>query len=339
VIDVMTTMCWTDQCSDIDTAAMTQTPTLPAEAPTPSAEPTARPSGSARVRLTALTALAPVSWGTTYAVTTEMLPPDRPLFAALLRSLPAGLIALALTRRLPHRDWWWRAGVLGALNIGVFLPLLFVSAGRLPGGVAATLHAIQPIVVAGLAVVILGEALTAWRLSWAVAGLVGVGMVMIGPDAALDTVGIVAGLSGATAMALGVTLTKRWGRPPGVGPMVFAGWQLTAGGLVLLPLALVAEGAPPSIDAEAGLGYLWLGSVGALLAYTLWFRGIGKLPVAATALLALLSPLVAAAIGIAVLHESVTVVQGVGFALTLTALVAGQIPAPRRITTTKELLA
>ncbi|NKQ27948.1 EamA family transporter, partial [Streptomyces galbus] len=35
-----------------------------------------------------LTALAPVSWGTTYAVTTEFLPADRPLFTASLRALP-----------------------------------------------------------------------------------------------------------------------------------------------------------------------------------------------------------------------------------------------------------
>ncbi|MFE0513965.1 hypothetical protein ACFW2E_29660, partial [Streptomyces sp. NPDC058964] len=45
-----------------------------------------------RAALTALTALAPVSWGTTYAVTTEFLPPDRPLFTGLVRALPAGLL-------------------------------------------------------------------------------------------------------------------------------------------------------------------------------------------------------------------------------------------------------
>jgi probable blue pigment (indigoidine) exporter len=313
---------------------MTQTLTIPAE-------PILPPSASTRARTTVLTALAPMSWGTTYAVTTELLPPDRPLFAALLRSLPVGLVALAMTRQLPRGGWWWKAGVLGALNIGAFLPLLFISAGRLPGGVAATLNAVQPIVVAGLAVVVLGEALTAWRLLWAVAGLLGVGMVAIGPDAALDGAGIAAGLTGAVVMATGVTLTKRWGRPPGVSPLVFAGWQLTAGGLVLLPLALIGEGGPPAIDARAGLGYLWLATVGGLLAYTLWFRGITRLPAGSTALLALLSPLVAAGIGVAVLHESVTVLQGAGFVLTLTALVAGQLPAPRRTATvtTKEVYA
>lgn len=34
-----------------------------------------------RVRTTLLTAIAPAVWGTTYVVTTELLPPGHPLFA------------------------------------------------------------------------------------------------------------------------------------------------------------------------------------------------------------------------------------------------------------------
>lgn len=55
-----------------------------------------------------LTALAPVSWGTTYAVTTEFLPADRPLFTGLMRALPAGLVLLGLARVLPRGAWWGR---------------------------------------------------------------------------------------------------------------------------------------------------------------------------------------------------------------------------------------
>ncbi|OEV13552.1 ABC transporter permease, partial [Streptomyces nanshensis] len=102
--------------------------------------PGAPPSSAQRAATVALTALAPASWGTTYVVTTELLPPGHPLFAGLLRALPAGLLALALTRVLPRGHWWWKAVVLGTLNIGA-LPLLFVAAERLPGGVAATLGA------------------------------------------------------------------------------------------------------------------------------------------------------------------------------------------------------
>ena len=41
------------------------------------------------------TALAPLIWGSTYLVTTEFLPPNRPFTAALIRVLPAGLLLLA----------------------------------------------------------------------------------------------------------------------------------------------------------------------------------------------------------------------------------------------------
>ncbi|MFJ3105574.1 EamA family transporter [Streptomyces sp. NPDC086835] len=287
---------------------------------------------SGRLPRAVLTALAPLAWGTTYVVTTELLPPGHPLFAGLLRALPAGLIALAITRTLPRGAWWWKAAVLGVLNIGLFFPLLFIAAERLPGGVAATLAAAQPLVVAVLAVPVLREGLSAWRLLWGATGVAGVGLVVIGPNAAFDTVGVVAGLASAATMALGVTLTKRWGRPAEAGPTAFAGWQLTAGGLFLVPVTFLAEGAPPHIDLTAALGYLWLGLVGGLAAYVLWFRGITTLPVTSVAVLVLLSPLVAAVLGAVLLGETFGPVQLVGFGLSLAAIVAGQLPAPARPT-------
>lgn len=296
--------------------------TITAPHPTPAATPA---TATGRAATTAVTALAPAVWGTTYVVTTELLPAGHPMFAALMRALPAGLVALALTRTLPSGIWWWRALVLGALNIGAFFPLLFLAAGRLPGGVAATLGATQPIIVALLAVAVLGERLSAWRLAWGLVGVAGVGLVVLGPAAALDATGIAAGLAGAVAMAFGVTLTKRWGRPEGVRPMAFAGWQLTAGGLVLVIPTALTGGVPSGIDAPAIGGYVWLGLVGGLLAYTLWFAGLRVLPVTATALLGLLSPLVAAIAGAVVLGQTLTAPQLLGFALALSALLAGQL--------------
>ncbi len=210
-------------------------------------------------------------------------------------------------------DWWWKAAVLGLLNIGG-MPLLFLAAERLPGGVAATLDAAQPLLVTGLAVAVLRDRPTAWRLTWAVLGVIGVGLAALGPQARLDAVGVLAGLGHTTNMAGGVV----------------AGWQLTVGGLLLLPLTLAVEGVPQRIDAGAVGGCLWLGSMGGLIAYTLWFRGIGKLPVGASAPLVLLSPLVAAVIGI-VLGESLSLPQTLGFVLALAALLAAQLNAPNQM--------
>jgi probable blue pigment (indigoidine) exporter len=50
--------------------------------------------------------------------------------------------------------------------------------------------------------------------------------------------------------------------------------------------------------------------------------------VTATALLGLLSPLVAAVLGAALAGEALTAVQLLGFAAALTAMVAGQLPSP-----------
>ncbi|MDI3421203.1 EamA family transporter [Streptomyces luteolus] len=280
---------------------------------------------------TLLTALAPLAWGSTYVVTTELLPAGHPLLASVLRALPAGLLTLALTRTLPRGSWWGKAAVLGLLHIGLFFPLLFIAAERLPGGVAATLAAAQPLLVALLAVVVLRERLSGWRLAWGLVGVAGVGLVVIGPAAAFDLVGVLAGLGCAGAMALGLTLTRRWGRPPEVGPTAFAGWQLTAGGLFLVPLTLAFEGtALPPIDLPAVLGYLWLGVIGGIVAYALWFRGATTLPVTSVAVLVLLSPLVAAVLGAVVLGQTLGLVQLAGFALALAAIVAGALPEPSR---------
>ena len=66
-----------------------------------------------RIAWIALTSLAPAVWGTTYIVTTHALPPGHPVFAALMRTLPAGVLALLASRTLPHGTWWWKSLVLG----------------------------------------------------------------------------------------------------------------------------------------------------------------------------------------------------------------------------------
>lgn len=231
-------------------------------------------------------------------------------------------------RERPRGTWWWKSLILGALNMACFFPLLFVAAQRLPGGVAATLGAAQPIIVAGLAVVVLSEHPSVWRLIWGGIGVVGVAFVVLGPQAGLDALGVAAGLGGAASMGLGVVLTKRWGRPDGVSALALAGWQLTGGGLLLIVPALVIDGVPAGIDATAVAGYSWLGLVGGLAAYVVWFEAIRRLPVTPTALLGLLSPLTAALLGHLVIGEVLTSIQLLGFALALTAMTAGQLAPP-----------
>ena len=270
-----------------------------------------------------VTALAPAIWGTTYLVTTELLPPGRPLLAAVVRALPTGLLLVVLTRRLPRGIWWWRALVLGVLNIGAFFALLFVAAYRLPGGVAATIGALQPLLVAALASRLLGERLRLRTTMAAAAGMAGVGLLVLRADARLDGLGVAAAVGGAVVMAAGVVLSKRW--PPPAPLLATTGWQLVAGGLLLLPAALLVEGPPPATLSTANLaGYGYLAIIGAAVAYPLWFRGVRALSPTEVTFLGLLSPLVATTLGWLVLDQGLTAAQALGGLVVLAALVAAQ---------------
>lgn len=284
---------------------------------------------SNRYGIIVVTALAPAIWGTTYLVTTELLPADRPLLAAVVRALPAGIALVVLTRRLPQGTWWWRAAVLGALNIGVFFALLFVAAYRLPGGVAAIIIASQPLLVAGLASRLLGEHLTLRTTTAAAAGVTGVSLLVLRSDAQLDGLGVAAAIGAAVAMATGVVLSKRWPSPAPL--LATTGWQLTAGGLLLLPAALLVEGPPPTgLSTENLAGYGYLAIIGAGLAYALWFRGIRALSATDVTFLGLLSPLVATALGWLALDQELTPAQALGGLVILAAIVAAQTDPRRR---------
>ncbi|NFV78987.1 EamA family transporter [Magnetospirillum aberrantis] len=269
-----------------------------------------------------MTAIAPMLWGSTYLVTTQMLPPDRPFVAAALRAVPAGVVVLAVFRRWPDRDVWGRLLLLSALNIGVFQALLFVAAYRLPGGLAAVVGAIQPLLVLALAWVVERARPRFLSMVGGVVGVVGMAVLLVSPEARWDAIGIGAALGGAACMAAGTYLARRW--RIGLPVMAATGWQLLLGGIMIVPLAVMVDPPLPPLTMLHVAGYVYLSAAGAVLAYGLWFRGVVRLPAAAVSSLGLLSPLTAIVLGWGVLGQAVGVVGMVGMALVLAGIVAVQ---------------
>ncbi len=251
------------------------------------------------------TAVGPVIWGSTYIVTTELLPPDRPFTAALLRTLPAGLLL-----------------VLAALNIGVFQALLFVAAYRLPGGVAAVVGAIGPLVVMGLAWALDHRRPPAVALAAGALGVLGMAALLLSPGARWDMVGVAAALVGTLCMAAGTFWSRRWRSDLPV--LAFTGWQLLAGGIMLAPVAWVVDPPLPVLTATHVAGYLYLSLVGALLSYALWFRGVARLPSVAVSSLLLLSPVTAVVLGWALLGQAMRGLSLVGMLVVLASVLAVQ---------------
>ncbi|WP_457207037.1 EamA family transporter [Nocardioides sp. P5_C9_2] len=276
-----------------------------------------------------LTAVAPAAWGTTYIVTETFLPPDRPLFAALVRALPVGLVLLAWRRQLPRGDWWWKAVVLGLLNIGAFFPLIFVAAYHLPGGLAATIQATLPLAVMALAWPMIGERPARVRVGAALMGLVGVTLLVLRNPDGVTALGLAGAFGSVVVSALGFVLVKRW--TPPVDMITLVSWQLVVGGLALLPVALIVEGAPPAIDLRAALGYAWIAVVGSGIAYVCWFTGLRAMSAGAVSLIGLVNPVVGTVLGVAFAAEAFGVVQTLGMALVLGGVVLGQRTARRHV--------
>ncbi|KAA3510949.1 EamA family transporter [Agrobacterium rosae] len=262
-----------------------------------------------------MTGIAPAIWGSTYIVTTSFLPQGYPMHVAMLRALPAGLLLLLLVRKLPFGIWWGRAFILGALNFAFFWAMLFVSAYRLPGGVAATVGAVQPLIVIALSRLFLGRDIRAPTIIAGLIGMAGVALLVLTPHAALDPVGIAAALAGAVSMAFGTVLTRRW-QPP-VSNLTFTAWQLTAGGLLLVPVALFLEPTLPTLTSQNVLGMAYLGLIGAAFTYLLWFRGLARIEPSVAASLGFLSPVTATLLGWLALGQNLAPAQIAGFIMVL----------------------
>lgn len=205
--------------------------------------------------------------------------------------------------------------MLAALNIGFFQALLFVAAYRLPGGLAAVLGAIQPLVVMVLVWAASGRSPAQATLWAAIAGVLGMAALLLSPQTVFEPIGMAAALAGAICMATGVWLTQRWRLQLSL--LSLTGWQLLIGGMLLIPMAWKMDTPLPPLEPTEWAAYAYLSLAGALLAYGLWFHGIARLPTVAVASLGLLSPLTAIVLGWVLLSQAMTGMALLGLATVL----------------------
>lgn len=275
-----------------------------------------------------VTAIAPVAWGTTYYVTHTYLPADHPLYGAVFRALPAGLLLLLVTRSLPRGSWWWRSLVLGSLNMSVFFALVYLAAQLLPSSVASTIMATSPMVMMLLAWGLVAERPAVTHLLGAAVGVAGVALTVLTGAGAVNGWGVLASVSAMVLSSVGFILAKRWSA--GVDVLSSTAWQLTAGGLVLVPVAIVAEGAPPVVDGPAIAAYAYVSVIATAVAFTAWFTGLRHLPAGTVGLIGLLNPVTGVLVGTVVAAETLTPVQLGGLALTFAGILLGRPVSSRR---------
>lgn len=271
-----------------------------------------------------VTAIAPIAWGTNYFVTHEYLPAGHPLYGAVFRALPAGLLLLCIARRLPRGAWWWRSVVLGICNMSAFFALIYVAAQLLPVSLASTIMSASPVTMALFAWALLAERPTLPVITGAAAGLAGVWLMLGAGTSAVDLRGVAASIAALLMSSCGYVLTKKWGRA--ASPLATTAWQLTAGGLALIPFAVLIEGAPPAIDLPALVGFAYVGLIATALAFTAWFTGLRHLPATTVGLIGLLNPVTGVLLGTTLSGEVLTLEQLIGLALVLLGITLSGTP-------------
>jgi probable blue pigment (indigoidine) exporter len=271
-------------------------------------------------RWVAVTAVAPVAWGSNYWVTRHALPADAPLYGALLRALPAGVLLFVLCRRVPSGAWWWRSALLGAMNVAAFFTLIYVSAQRLPTSVASMIMATSPVAMLALGWLLVAERPRPAALAGAALGIGGV-IVMLGErGGGIDALGVAASVAAMAMSSLGYLLAKRWGGDP----VALTAWQLIAGGVLLAPVALAFEGAPPVVDATAAAGFAYVSLAATAVAFACWFAGLRHLEAGTVGLVGLLNPVTGVLLGTAVASEPFGARQVSGITLVFSGILLGQ---------------
>jgi probable blue pigment (indigoidine) exporter len=233
-------------------------------------------------------------------------------------------LVLIIGTRIPPKRWMARFFVLSVLYASGLFPLLFIAAYRLPGGVAAVINSLSPLLVVVISVPLLSTRIHAVQIIAGIIGAAGVALLVLRSDAKLDLVGLIAMAGAAIMFSAATVLTKRWGRPEGMTSLGVTGWTFLFAGLTLLPVTLIIEGLPDHLTARNVGGLIYLVLISGIVAYVVWFWGLERLSASAVTFLTLLNPVTAALLGWLVLDQRLNAWQILGALLILVSVVLGQ---------------
>lgn len=286
-----------------------------------------------------------VLWGGSFffnAVAVSELPP---VTVVALRLIMAAAVLAVIVRatgiRLPRDPrTWGQFAVLGIFNNAVPFTVFVWAQTHITAGLASILNATQPLFTVFLAQALThDEKITPGRVAGAVVGIAGVA-ALIGADAAggLDdnVIAEVACLGATLFYAYTAVFARRFSAM-GIAPLAVATGQLTTGGLVMIPIALIIDQPwtlpmPSSAVIAAVLGQALLSTV---LAYVIFFHLIARAGSTNAGLVTFLNPVTAIVLGALFLGQGLAPSHVAGMAVIALglALIDGRpVAALRRLT-------
>lgn len=290
----------------------------------------ASPKPLHRRGLAALTA-AGVLWGTIGLVVRLLEDRGYSAFAvAFWRFACASLVLGVVLGPAKLRDlaaYARQSGRLAAVALGSMgFQLLYFLAVRDVGVAVGTLVALglAPVAVTAVETMALRARPAGRTLGVLLLALIGLVLVTaVSSSSAHVAPRPVLGLVEAVLSGLMYAASTTWGAPLStrLEPVAITFSSSLVGVVVLLPVVAVTGWDVP-LTATAIGGTVWLGIVTTVIAYWLFYTGLRSTPGSVAMILTLLEPVIAVLLAAALLHEPLTVANGVGGALLLAAVVA-----------------
>lgn len=267
-------------------------------------------------RMLALTGV----WGACFVAIRWGLRDSTTLWYAALRALVAGaaLVGVASLRGLPvrvARRSLPLLTILGLLNVTVAFGAMFAGTEGTATSIAAVLANSQPLLILLPAWWFFGESTGGRSLVGVVIGFLGLAMVAGlggGREGALLSLLAAAGITG------GTLLSRRLGKQA---LLAAIGWHFLIGGVALVGLATLIEGAPVIAWTPRFVASLmFLSLVGTAAAFVVWFEETRRSPLGAVAAWTFLVPVFGVGFGALMLGERPSGWSVVGIGLTLVGL-------------------
>ncbi len=234
------------------------------------------------------------------------------LFGVTGRMTIGVAVALLVLTLLRQRLGWGRRArrTYMAAGAGIYGAMLSVywASQHIPSGWIAVLFGMAPMVTSLMSALWLGErAFTPARLGGMVLGLAGL-MVIFGTALDIDA-GVAMGVAAVFCATVFHSASAVWVKRLDAG---LSGLAVTTGGLaVAVPLFLLTwflTGAtwPAEVPARAGAAIVYLGVVGSVLGFALYYYVLGHLAVTRVALITLVTPVCALFLGAVLNGEPLT---------------------------------
>jgi drug/metabolite transporter (DMT)-like permease len=252
-------------------------------------------------------------WGTTYLgirICLESIPPA--LMGGLRWTLAGLLLAgyvVARGEALPPPSRWGSVVLLGFLLLAVGNGGVVFAEQWVPSGLAAVLVATSPFWMAGVEAALRdGERLDRKTVAGLLIGFSGI-LVLVWPDLTMDRgadrrflAGVIALQIASLGWALGSSYSKRHGRNDHI--LGTTALQMLAGGLMMLAAGTVrGEWQSLHFTTRTTTSLLYLSTAGAIGGFVAYTYALRHLPVSFVSLYAYINPVIAVALGVALLGE------------------------------------